>query len=54
TDAAKIQVSRGGVPSSVVSVPCRYIHSPNCLLKLEDIYHTIRLIEAFIQNPADI
>ena len=54
TDAAKIQVSRGGVPSSVVSVPCRYIHSPNSLLKLEDIFHTIRLVEAFIQNPANV
>ncbi|UCD02075.1 MAG: M42 family metallopeptidase [Promethearchaeota archaeon] len=54
TDAAKIQVSRRGVPSSVVSVPCRYIHSPNCLLKLEDIYHTVRLVEAFIKNPEKV
>ena len=54
TDAGKIQISRGGVPSSVISVPCRYIHSPNSLLKLEDIYHTIRLVEAFIRNPANI
>jgi endoglucanase len=54
TDAAKIQVSRGGVPSSVVSVPCRYIHSPNSLLKLDDIYQTVRLIEVFIRNPANI
>ncbi|MFX0037526.1 MAG: M42 family metallopeptidase [Candidatus Hermodarchaeota archaeon] len=54
TDAAKIQVTRGGVPSSVVSVPCRYIHSPTSLLKLEDIYHTIRLIEVFIRNPLNV
>ncbi|MFW9999078.1 MAG: hypothetical protein ACFE9Q_06905 [Candidatus Hodarchaeota archaeon] len=37
-----------------VSVPCRYIHSPNSLLKLEDIYKTIQLIEAFIRNPANV
>jgi endoglucanase len=54
TDAGKIQVSREGIPSSVVSVPCRYIHSPTSLLKIEDIYNTIRLIEAFIRNPAKI
>ncbi|MFX1379880.1 MAG: M42 family metallopeptidase [Promethearchaeota archaeon] len=54
TDAAKIQITRSGVPSSVVSVPCRYIHSPTSLLKLEDIFHTIRLIEAFISNPANV
>lgn len=54
TDAAKIQITRAGVPCSVVSVPCRYIHSPTSLLKLEDIYQTIRLIEVFIHNPANI
>ena len=54
TDAGMIHVSRGGVPSSVVSVPCRYIHSPTSLLKLEDIYNTIRLIEVFFRNPANI
>jgi endoglucanase len=54
TDAAKIQVSRGGVPSSVVSVPCRYIHSPTSLLKLEDILETVKLLDAFIRNPANV
>lgn len=54
TDAGMIQITRGGVPSSVVSVPCRYIHSPTSLLKLEDIFHTVRLIEAFIHNPANV
>jgi endoglucanase len=54
TDARWIQISRSGVPSSVVSVPCRYIHSPTSLLKLQDIYETIRLIEVFLRNPANI
>ena len=53
TDAGRIQVTREGVPSSVVSVPCRYIHSPTSLLKLEDIYETIRLIDVFIRNPVN-
>ncbi len=54
TDAGKIQISREGVPSSVVSVPCRYIHSPTSLLKLDDILETVRLIEVFLRNPANI
>ena len=54
TDAGKIHISREGVPSSVVSVPCRYIHSPTSLLKLDDILETIHLIDAFIRNKADI
>ncbi|MBY8992745.1 MAG: M20/M25/M40 family metallo-hydrolase [Candidatus Lokiarchaeota archaeon] len=54
TDAGKIQVSRSGVPSSVINVPCRYIHSPTSLLKLEDIRETIRLVDVFLRNPANI
>lgn len=54
TDAGKIHISREGVPSSVVSVPCRYIHSPTSLLKLDDILNTIHLIDAFIRNKANV
>jgi endoglucanase len=54
TDAGKIQISRRGVPSSVINVPCRYIHSPTSLLKLEDIYETIKLVEVFLRNPANV
>ena len=54
TDAGKIHISREGVPSSVVSVPCRYIHSPTSLLKLEDLLNTIHLVDAFIRNKANV
>lgn len=54
TDAGKIHISREGVPSSVVSVPCRYIHSPTSLLKLDDIFNTVHFIDAFIRNKASI
>ncbi|MHA2182146.1 MAG: M42 family metallopeptidase [Promethearchaeota archaeon] len=54
TDAGKIQISRSGVPSTVINVPCRYIHSPTSFLKLEDIYETIKLVDAFLRNPANI
>jgi len=54
TDAGKIHISREGVPSTVVSVPCRYIHSPTSLLKLEDILHTVELLDVFIRNSANV
>lgn len=54
TNAGKIQVTREGVKSTVVSVPCRYIHSPTSLLKLDDIYYTIELLKAFLINKASI
>lgn len=54
TNAGRIHQTRGGIPSSVVSVPCRYIHSSTSLLSLTDIHNTIRLISAFILNPAKV
>ena len=54
TDAGKIQIARSGVPRTVVSVPCRYIHSPTSLLKLEDVLETINLVEVFLRNPANV
>ncbi|MHA2288762.1 MAG: M42 family metallopeptidase [Promethearchaeota archaeon] len=54
TDAGKIHISREGIPSSVVSVPCRYIHSPTSLLKLDDILNTVQFLDAFIRNKAII
>jgi putative aminopeptidase FrvX len=49
-DAGAIQKSRGGVPTVVVSVPCRYIHSPSSVMDLEDYANTIRLIREFLKG----
>ncbi len=46
TDAGAIHLAKEGVPSATVSVPCRYIHSPACLLSLEDFENTVRLMRA--------
>ncbi|UCE12750.1 MAG: M42 family metallopeptidase [Candidatus Heimdallarchaeota archaeon] len=54
TNAGRIHITRRGIPASVVSVPCRYIHSPTSLLSISDIYQTIRLVTTFIHNPANI
>ncbi len=52
TDAGAIHLSREGVPSAVVSVPSRYIHSPVCLLSLNDLDHAVRLMrETLIRVP---
>ncbi len=44
TDAGAIHVSGKGVPSAVISVPCRYIHSPISLMRLDDFANTCRLL----------
>ena len=46
TDAAIIALTGRGVPSAVVAVPTRYIHSPVELLDLRDAVAASRLVEA--------
>jgi len=50
TDAGRIHIVRAGIPAGVVSVPCRYIHSPISILSLKDITRTCDLIEAFSKH----
>ncbi len=54
TDAAAIQQSRGGVPAGVVSVPCRYIHSPFSILNLNDLEHAAQLTSAFARRAREL
>jgi putative aminopeptidase FrvX len=46
TDADSFHLSRMGIPTAVVSIPLRYMHSPVELVDLEDVERTIRLIAA--------
>jgi putative aminopeptidase FrvX len=46
TDADVVHLSRTGVPSAVVSIPLRYMHSPVELVELADVEATIKLITA--------
>lgn len=50
TDAGSIHTSNAGVPSAVLSVPCRYIHSPTALLNRDDYDNTLRLIQTALNN----
>jgi endoglucanase len=49
TDADAIHVSRGGVATAVVSIPNRYMHSPNEMVELADVEQAARLIAAFVR-----
>jgi endoglucanase len=48
TDGGAIHVANSGAPTGVISLPCRYIHSPVALLRREDYDHTLRLIQAVL------
>jgi endoglucanase len=47
TDADAIQISRSGIPTGLVSIPLRYMHSPVELVDLRDVEATVELIAAF-------
>lgn len=50
TDAALIQRTRSGIPVAIISVPCRYLHSPVSLVNKEDLTNTFKLmVEALHQ-----
>jgi putative aminopeptidase FrvX len=50
TDADAFHISRGGIPTGVVSVPLRYMHSPVEMVQIDDVNNAARLIAAFARR----
>lgn len=50
TDGDDIAKARAGIPTAVVSIPNRYMHSPNEMIDLADVESCIALIVAFIES----
>jgi putative aminopeptidase FrvX len=50
TDAARISLTRQGVPSGTVSIGTRYIHSPVSMAHLKDMENSAKLTAAAIQK----
>jgi endoglucanase len=53
TDADEIFATRGGVPTGLVSIPLRYMHSPVEVVQLSDVEDTVRLLVAFARLLGD-
>jgi tetrahedral aminopeptidase len=51
TDARAIQLSRAGVPSGCLSIPCRYIHTPSEVVDLNDVTQSVTLLKALVSGP---
>jgi len=49
TEGGAISLSREGVKTAVVSVPCRYIHSPHSVVKESDINDTLSLVRTWLE-----
>ncbi len=50
TDAGAIHRANAGIPSAVISMPCRYIHAPNTYLNRDDYANTLKLIQAVLKD----
>lgn len=54
TDARSIQLTRAGVPTGCISIPCRYVHSPSEMVDLNDVENAVKLLLQLVSNPAVI
>jgi putative aminopeptidase FrvX len=48
TDAFALQVAAEGIPTMVISIPLRYMHTPVEMVSLKDIQRTAQLLSEFI------
>ena len=49
-DSGAIHVSRGGVRTLAISLPCRYLHSPSCLADLNDLDACTALLPLLVKS----
>jgi len=50
TDSGAIHLTKGGIPSGVLSIPTRYIHSPAEMADLDDVKHGIELLKLIAEK----
>jgi endoglucanase len=53
TDALLLQVAAEGIPTMIISIPLRYMHTPVEMLHVKDISRTARLVAEFITGLDD-
>lgn len=54
TDAAAIQLTRSGVPTGVVSIPSRYVHTVSEMVDADDVENAVRLLTAVLSHPISL
>jgi len=54
TDVGMVHLSGQGVPSCVISNPCRYIHSPCSVASVRDIVNTSKLITSSLVKISEV
>ncbi|MGI5822823.1 MAG: M42 family metallopeptidase [Dethiobacteria bacterium] len=49
TDAGAIHLSREGIPTGALSIPCRYIHTPAEMVDIDDVENGIALLQEILK-----
>jgi len=50
TDGALIQLTRAGIPTGVISIPTRYIHTPHSVIDMKDLEASINLLTKMLES----
>ncbi len=53
-DAGAVHISGKGVRTIAVSLPCRYLHSPSCVIDYADLENSYRLVKTLIGRIHEI
>lgn len=51
TDGREIQISRAGVMTGALSIPCRYVHSASEMVDYNDLKNSVKLLTAMLSKP---
>jgi putative aminopeptidase FrvX len=54
TDARAIQLTRSGVPTGGLVIPCRYVHSPSEMVDYGDVENAVKLLTIMLNAPIDL
>ena len=50
TDAGEVQRLHGGIPAITLSIPCRYVHTPNEMVNEGDVQAAITLLARYLEE----
>lgn len=53
-DSGAIHKAAGGIRTAAISLPCRYLHSPACVINLKDLDASARLAAAMLEKMGEL
>lgn len=53
-NSGAIHLSRGGVKTLSISVPCRYLHSASCVIDKDDLFSASQLVRAMAERMLEL